>query len=258
MDILNQIVSIGSQVIGPLFSIASSVMCNWYKENTPVLIEVGQGTGFTTKRTLMVISSASQKMDFGKFVLQFQGAPRQDNSSVFPDGRRPSLLVCVAVMEPWDAPESSINLTTADQAYIAAFTREARSNPFVGNGGPTQFVPSINVGIISEKKRVINAWVKRSYGFDFSCDINFGWKNGAFPGNMNFNAGDRIRLLTTGTWNYTQPAQTDPGVYGFITGTFSWSWCPPGVVPAKEDVTDAARIENTPSGKTLKNFENGA
>lgn len=216
MDILGQIVSIGSQVVGPLFSIASSVMCNWYKENTPVLIEVGQGTGFTTKRTLMVISSSSQKMDFGKFVLQFQGAPRQDNSSVFPDGRRPSLLVCVAVMEPWDAPESSINLTTADQAYIAAFTREARANPFVGNGGPTQFVPSINVGIISEKKRVINAWVKRSFGFDFSIR-------------------DASVMSSLGG--------------GTLGGHHAHE---------KDDITDASRIENTPSGKTLKNFENGA
>lgn len=232
---LDKLFSVGKEAVPLLLefaprvaTIASSLLCVWYKENTVIRFQIGgtnsggqgNGGGYVTQRFTLFQATGPTNIDRMKWFITANGAPRVRNSPDYPDGRRPSLLAFAIIKQDASGPVGNLDLSTLQEQI---------------NRGTT--IDYNKVPLYSNKNDVLNAWVVYLHGYDDErFRVEGGFRDSSYPGPVRMTQGDELQLVAIGSWNYLNPAQTEPGPYGHVTGTLTWDF-----VRGNGD-----RIENSP------------
>jgi hypothetical protein len=183
-------------------SIASSLICTWYKENG-ILREMYGTQGYFTERGTIIDAESNLDINNMKWNFDITGAPYTDpadNDRANPTGRLPTLIAIAIIIQKRRAKLGELSMQTLPELQ----TNEENS------------------GIYSEKDSVLDAKFLYTTGFDYHAKLEGGFKSGGYPGPISLGVGDKLVLVGLTSDDYTKPDKTRTGVHSYAVGTVSW------------------------------------
>lgn len=201
-------------------TIGSSLICQWYKENSVVRMRVGE-KGYNPTFLRVIVSKSNMTILNMKWDLRIDGAPAsQDafNQSSVTMGRVPTVIAAGLIVHRTGVQLGSFSLDTLEEV------------------SSTRTLKPEDVPLYSQKHKVLIARVRRLYGFDDHFDLEGGFKNGTYPGPLTLQPDDELLVFSIGTNDYDAPYKSIAGTLGFVTGTVSYQVSKPKI--SSEQLTE--------------------